>query len=311
MAESEWAVYAALAGNVAIATTKFIAAAVSGSSAMLAESLHSLVDSGDSLLLLFGRHRSRRPPDADHPFGHGQELYFWTFVVSILIFGAGGGFSVYEGLSHVLHPAVMENAKLAYIVLGIAAVFECASLFVGLWQFWPQVRGTGFWRAVRTGKDPTVFTVVFEDTAAVVGLVIAFLGIWLANTFRNPVLDGCASIAIGLLLMAVAVLLARESKGLLVGEAMDRASVEGVRQTMERDPAVTRVSRPLTVHFGPENILLAVDVEFGKGLSGPEVAAAIDRLESAVRQRYPKIRRIFIEAESIGAAVGEGRPAGP
>ena len=299
MAESRIAIYAALAGNAAVAITKGLAAGITGSSAMLSESIHSAVDTGNEALLLVGKRRSARPPDEAHPFGHGQELYFWTLIVSLVIFAGGGAVSCYEGILRLLNPSPPESSIWNYIVLGLAGIFEGASLYIGLRQFRRAYPGQPFWTVVRRSKDPTIFTVVFEDSAALVGLVFAFLGVYLSGRFGTSAFDATASILIGLLLMGVAVILVRESKGLLTGEAADREVQRGIRGILESDRDVVAANPPLTIYFGPETILLAAEIEFSDRLTAVQIGSAIDRLEAAVRSQYPKVKRIFIEAESI------------
>jgi cation diffusion facilitator family transporter len=301
MAESNKAIFAALAGNAAVAVTKMVAAAFTGSSAMLSEGIHSAVDTADEALLLLGKRRSALPPDEAHPFGHGQELYFWTLIVSLLIFGAGGAVSAYEGILRLLRPSPPESSVWNYAVLGIAAIFESGSLIVGLRQLREEYPNRTFFRVLRRSKDPTIFTVVLEDVAALIGLVIAFLGVYLSGRFRTSTFDGIASILIGVLLMGVALLLVRESKGLLTGEAADVEMQRGIREVLEADRDVSRVNPPLTMYFGPNTIMLAAEIQFRSDATAGEVARAVDRLESAVRRRWPKVKRIFIEAESIRA----------
>jgi cation diffusion facilitator family transporter len=298
-ATSKTAVYAAIAGNLAVAVTKFIAAFLTGSSAMLSEGIHSVVDTGNGLLLLWGIRRSRRPPDPSHPFGHGKELYFWTLIVAILIFAVGGGMSVYEGIVHLRHPSELKDPTWNYVVLALAAVFEGFAWTVAYKQL-RETRGRrNLWAAVRASKDPTTFTVLVEDSAAMLGLLVAFLGVYLGQRLHNPYLDGAASIVIGVILGAVAVVLARESKGLLVGESADPEVLASIRALAEADPAVERVGPPLTMHLGPHEVLLNLDIQFRKGLSAAEVEAAVDRLEKAIRAKHPEVKRIFIEAESL------------
>ncbi|MBI3804560.1 MAG: cation transporter [Nitrospirae bacterium] len=299
---SRRAIVAAIAGNVAIAVTKFIAAAISGSSAMLSEGIHSLVDTGNDLLLLLGLRLSRKPADTDHPFGHGKELYFWSLIVAILIFGVGGGMSIYEGILHLLHPNPIERPLVNYIVLALAAIFEGLSWQVGYSEFKAtQEKGIGLWEAIHSSKDPSLFTVLFEDTAALLGLLVAFLGIFLGHLLNNPYIDGSASVMIGAILAVTALLLAYESKGLLVGESANPKIVAGIRSLAEADPAVERITRALTMQLGPSEILLTMEIQFRKGLSAEALQAAIDRLEKAIRTRFPDIQRIFIESESITA----------
>jgi cation diffusion facilitator family transporter len=304
-------IVAAVCGNVAVAVTKFVAAFCTGSSAMLSEGIHSLVDTGNGLLLLWGIHRSRRPPDETHPFGHGLELYFWTLIVAILIFAVGGGVSVYEGVLRLLHPTPLEDPTWNYAVLGLATLFEGSAWFLAFKQFLAVKGDAGLWQAVRRSKDPTTFMVLFEDSAALIGLAVAFVGIAFGHLLGTPYLDAAASVIIGLLLAAVAAVLAHETRGLLTGESADPRVVASIRALAEADPAVERVRRPLTMHLGPEQVLLALDVQFRPGLTAPDVEAAVDRLEAAIRARHPKVRHIYLEAEAITARAGRPQPAAP
>lgn len=297
-------IFAAIAANLAIAITKFIAAAISGSSAMLSEAIHSSVDTSNELLLLLGLHNSQKPADASHPFGYGQELYFWTLIVAILIFAVGGGMSIYEGITHLLNPSPLEDPTWSYIVLGIAVVFEGFSWRVAWHEFLPYKGKQSIWQAIRNSKDPTIFTVLFEDSAALLGLAVAFLGVFLGHTFHNPYLDGTASIVIGLILALVAVVLAYESKGLLVGEGANTRIVNNVRDLAKTDPAVKEVMRVLTLHFSPHEILLNLEIQFQKNLSAQEVALAVDRMEKKIRSQLPDIKLIFIEAKSLSCNRG-------
>ncbi len=292
-------VYAAIAANLLIAVSKFGAAFLSGSSAMTAEGIHSVVDTGNEALLLLGLRRSRRPPDAAHPFGHGKELYFWSLIVAVVIFGVGGGMSILEGLLHLLHPSELRDPFWNYVVLGIAFVSEGTSWAIAMRELLRGKRQGNFWRTLRASKDPSVYTVIAEDSAALAGLLVAFLGVFLSHRLNNHYLDGGASILIGLILAAVALFLAFESRGLLVGESADQDLVRSVREVAAADAAVQRVHDPLTMHFGPREILLNLDVEFRAELSSEELAAAVDRLEAAIHGRHPEIRRIFIEAEAL------------
>jgi len=296
---SKKAIYAAIGGNLAIAVTKFIAATFTGSSAMLSEGFHSLVDTGNGGLLLLGTHRSKKPPDEVHPFGHGKELYFWTLIVAVLIFGVGGGISAYEGITHILHPSPLEDPTWNYLVLGLAVFFEGISFTVAFREFQKAKGDQGIWQAIRTSKDPTTFTVVFEDSAAMLGLMFAFLGVFLGHRLKNPYLDGAASIAIGITLATVAVLLIYESKGLLIGEGADPQTLNSIRALVEADASVEQVLRALTMYFGPHTVLLALEIEFHKGLSAADLESAVDRLEKAIRNQYSDIKHVFIEAESL------------
>jgi len=311
MASSKKAIYAAILGNFAIAVTKFMGAAVSGSSAMLAEGIHSLVDTGNGGLLLLGIRRSQRPPDATHPYGYGKALYFYTLVVAILIFGLGGGFSFYEGLLHTLDPGhggatsatifgiTIGGLMLNTIVLSAAIVFE-ALAFRTAWQEFNKQRGdTAFWDAVRTSKDPTTVTVLFEDSAAMAGLVVALVGVHLAHLLEMPILDGIASMAIGLILFAVAAFLAWESKKLLVGEAAHPDVQSDVRAIANEQPGVDALGRVLTLHMGPYSLVLNMEVNFTPDLTVAEITHTIDALEAAVRKAHPEIKYIFVEVKSL------------
>lgn len=296
--ESRTAIFAAIAGNVAIAATKLIAAFVTGSSAMLSEGIHSLVDTGNGGLLLLGLRKSRKPADASHPFGHGKELYFWSLVVAILIFALGGGMSVYEGVTHLAHPRAYDPTW-NYVVLGFAFVFEGFSFYFAYKAFRSEMRGQGVFKTIRASKDPTTFTVLFEDTAALLGLLVAFIGIFLGHQLNNPYLDGVASVIIGLILGVVAGFLAYESKGLLIGEGVDDGTLTSIRLLAASDAAVEEVKKSLTMHFGPQDVLLALDIRFKKHLKAAEIATAIDQIEKRIRDQHPEIKHIFIEAKSL------------
>lgn len=290
---------AAIAANIAIAVTKFVAAGVTGSSAMLSEAIHSVVDTGNGALLLWGLHRSRRPADEAHPFGHGKDLYFWSFVVAVLIFAGGGGISVYEGIDHLMHPPELGGPLWNYVVLGASALFEGSSLKIAFRQFRKSEGKRGIFHAIRASKDPSTFTVVLEDSAALFGILTAFLAIWLGHLFHNRYLDGVGAILIGLILTAVAVILARESHGLLVGESASRDVREHIHALATADRAVQFVRRAYTMHFGPDTVLLTMDVQFQEGLDSIEIEQAVDRIERQVRNAHPEIKYIYLEAESI------------
>lgn len=296
--ESKFAVFAAIAGNLAIAATKLTAAYFSGSSAMLSEGIHSIVDTGNGLLLLVGLKKSKKPADPRHPFGHGKELYFWPLVVAILIFALGGGMSVYEGVTHIIHPS-HADATWNYVVLAFAFVFEGISSIFAYRAFRGELKGQGAIKAIRASKDPTSFTVLFEDTAALAGLIVAFLGIFLGHLFHNPYFDGAASILIGVILALVAVFLAYETKGLLIGEGVNPETLESLRSIAGADPAVAEVRKSLTMHFGPHEVLLTLDVLFRKELTAEEISTAINRVEANIRAKHPEIKYIFIEAKAF------------
>ncbi len=296
-------VLAAILGNLAVAITKFVAAAITGSAAMLSEGIHSLVDTGNGLFLMLGIHLSRRPADEHHPFGHGLELYFWTLIVAVLIFGVGGGVSIYEGILHVQGPAETANPMVAYVVLGLAAVFEGISWAIALREFLREKGAVPFWKAIRASKDPTNFVVLFEDTAALLGLLVAFLGVWLGSTLKMPMLDGVASIVIGVILCTVASFLIYETRGLLVGETAGPDVLANVRKILAAEATVERHRPPLTLHLGPDNVLIALDVQFRDELTSDDIEAAVDRLEKSIREAHPEVSHIFLEAETIRSAL--------
>jgi len=295
---SKKVIYAALAGNSLIAVTKFGAAALTGSSAMLSEAIHSVVDTGNQGLLLLGLWRAKRPADAAHPFGYGMELYFYSFVVAIMVFAVGAGVSVYEGIDKLRFPHEITSPYVNYIVLTIALVFEGIAWTIAFREFQKTRGARSILDAVRRSKDPTVFTVLFEDTAAMLGLIAAFVGIGLGQIFDNPDFDAWASVAIGLILAGTACLLAIECKGLLIGEGASRAVIDGVKQVVAGRPGVLRVNELLTMHFGPDDILLNLSIDFADGLSSREVEDAISAFEQEIKREFPQIRRVFIEAQS-------------
>ena len=292
-------IYAAMAANFAIAVTKFIAASITGSSAMLSEGIHSVVDTGNELLLLLGIRLSKQPADDSHPFGYGQELYFWTLVVALFIFAIGGGMSLYEGINHLQRPEPLTDPFWNYVVLGLAVIFEGYSWNVALQQFLANKKEASFWKAIRASKDPTIFTILFEDTAALIGLFVAFVGVFSGHLLNNVYLDGVASIVIGVILCGVSILLASESKGLLIGEGADAETVANIRKITNEDPAVDKVMKVLTLHFGPQEILLNLEIKFVENLATEELAIAVERLESSISSSHPEIQNIFIEAKSI------------
>jgi len=296
MAESKFAVYGAIAANVAIAVTKFIVAGITGSPSMLSEGIHSVVDTANDGLLLVGMARSKKKPSVTHPFGHGRELYFWSLIVGVLIFGVGGGVSMYEGLLHVIKPHELEDPFWNYIVLAISAVFEGASFTIALRQF-NETRGdTPLLQAVHVSKDPSTYTVVAEDGAALAGLALAAIGVYASHALDKPEIDGMASILIGLLLCGVALLLIRESRGLLVGEGVKPETIQAIREIVTGEPHVKDLGPVLSMYLGAEEVLLTIDVHFAGHLSAAETAATIRRMEKEIRSRFPKIKRIYIEA---------------
>ena len=294
---SKTAIYAALVGNSLIAVTKFIAASVSGSAAMFSEGIHSVVDSGNQVLLLYGLKRAQKPPDAEFPFGHGKEVYFWSFVVAILIFGLGAGISLYQGWSHLSHPEPLGDLSLNYIVLGLAIAFEGGALFVAVREFNKSRGGRSVMAAVRGSKDPSLFVVVFEDSAAMLGLVVALAATYLYQVTGNILYDAGASICIGVILAATAAWLAYEAKGLLIGESAAPETVAAVNALVAAEEQVLAVNELITLHMGPSDIIVTLSVDFVDGIDSSVVEATVTRLNQAIKALDPNIRRVFIEAE--------------
>jgi cation diffusion facilitator family transporter len=293
---SRLAVLAAIASNLAIAAMKFVAAAVSGSSAMISEAIHSLVDTGDGVLLWIGIERSRRPADDLHPFGHGNELYFWTLVVAVLVFAVGGGMSIYEGILHLWHPRPPTRGLWTYGVLAASLVFEGTSWLFS-WRAFRRERGRrGVWETISTGKDPSSFAILFEDSAAISGLGAALIGIWLSRRLHNSLPDALASLVIGAILMVSAILLARATLRLLTGQVADPALIKAIRAETAADPAVRSVGRVRTVHFGPETVVSEIELGFSRELNADEVGDAIDRISLRLKRDHPNLKYIVIEA---------------
>lgn len=302
---SKIAIYTALGANICIATVKFIAASVTGSSAMISEGIHSTVDSGNALLLLLGVKRSKKPADAGHPFGHGKEIYFWTLIVAILVFSLGGGMSVYEGISHIQNPVELRDPFWNYIVLFASMIFEGASLLYTVKQFNKSRGKLSFWKELSMSKDPGLFAVIYEESAAIAGLLIALAGVFLGHYFNNPLFDAVASMLIGLVLILVAITMVRESKGLLVGESASSSIVKGIYEIVNSEDKVKTLYYPLTMHLAPNEILLALDVEFSKEMSVDELFNTVTHLEEQIKSKYPTVKKIYIEAKNFE---GRDRP---
>jgi cation diffusion facilitator family transporter len=285
---SNLVVWAALAGNLAIAIVKFGAAAVSGSAAMLSEGVHSLVDTGNEVLLLYGMKRSSRPPDRTHPLGYGRELYFWSFVVALLIFAIGAGVSVYEGIAHLTNPEAIRSPHIVFIALGISAVFEGGSWWIAFREFTASQGGRSLWQAFRQSKDPPSFMVLFEDSAALAGITVAAAGTAIALGTGDPRWDGAASLAIGLILAVVAALLARESKALLIGE--------------RADPALSAAIMTLTIQLAPDQVVVNLSLEFDDDLRTPAIEAAVIDLERRIRAAHPQVSAIFVKPQTAHEA---------
>ena len=288
--------YVAAGANLAIAATKFVVAALSGSSAMLSEGFHSLVDIGNEALMLVGMGRSRRKPDQDFPFGYSRELYFWSFIVAMLLFGGGGGMSILQGVTRLRHPIHLGAPFWTYIVIASAFVFEAISFFIALQEMRRRRIPGRLWQKIHRSKDPSLFTVLIEDFAALLGLVVAALGVYLTHAFHDPAFDAGASVLIGLILCFAGIALAYESRGLLLGESASPPIVADICRIVGRDPRISVVRAPLTMQLGPSDILLNLDVEFRQGISAKDHVQAIRDIEDEVRKAHPSIRRIFIEA---------------
>lgn len=291
-------IYAALAGNLAIALTKFAAAFFTGSSAMLSEGVHSLVDTGNGGLLLYGMHRAARPADSTHPFGHGRELYFWSFIVALLVFALGAGVSFYEGVMHIMAPEPVANPMVNYVVLAFSLLFEGGSWWVALKEFRKTKGRLGWFQAVRLSKDPSVYTVLFEDSAALLGLLVAFAGISAAEFFDIPEFDGVASLGIAAILGMTAIFLARESKGLLLGEPASREVQAKVLAIAQQDAAVQRANGLVSVHIGPEEIIAGLSVEFEDHVAAPEIEACVERIEARLKAEVPTVKSLFVKPQT-------------
>jgi cation diffusion facilitator family transporter len=291
---SKKVIYAALLGNLAIAATKFFAAFWTGSSAMLSEAVHSLVDTSNQGVLLYGLRRAARPADAKHPFGYGMEIYFWSFVVALFIFALGGAVSVYEGVHRVLEPAPIESPWINYLVLFACMIFEGLSFRVAWREMRERYPHLGPWAAIKASKDPSVFAVLLEDAAALTGLALALAGLALAQLTGDGRFDGFASIAIGLLLVVTAAVLSREVLSLMTGESASNEVLENVRDILKADARVKSAPEVLSLHLGPQNILLAISIDFDDAMGSPEVEAAAHDLTAALRQSHPAIGRVYL-----------------
>ena len=297
----------ALAANVGIAVAKFAAAALTGSSAMLTEGVHSLVDSTNQLLLMYGQRRAAKPADARHPAGYGRELYFWSFVVALLVFALGAGVSVYEGVVHVLAPEEAVSPLIGYIVLAVAFALEGGSTIAAFREFDRARAGKSWWRALVETKDATTVIVLLENGAAMAGIVIAAIGLGLSQLTGNPRYDGIASILIGVLLGGVAIFLAREAKGLLIGESADPALIDGLRKAATRD-GIMGIGEIMTLHNAPEQIVAAMNVDFDNRLMASDVERLVEEIEHAVQTEFPSVTRVYVRPhEDAGKKFGDGR----
>lgn len=289
--------FGALAANLGIGVAKFVAASITGSSSMLSEGFHSCVDSLNQVLLLYGQHRARRPPDAAHPFGYGRELYFWAFVVALLIFALGAGISIYEGVRHIAEPEPLTSPTVNYVVLAIGFALEGSSWALALREFARAKGDAGWWQAFRRSKDPAGFMVLFEDSAAIAGLLIAGTGIWASHHWNRPDLDGYASVAIGGLLAIVAMVLAREAKGLLIGERADPAIIAEVYRLVDHHPAIAAVNHVRTIHTAPDQVFVAISADFHDAVTMGEGERLIEEIETRLKAALPMLSSIYIRPE--------------
>ena len=306
--QSNRTLWIALAANLGIAVSKFVAAAITGSSAMLTEGVHSVVDSTNQLLLMWGRRQSRKPPDKYHPFGYGRELYFWSFVVAVLVFALGAGVSIYEGIIHILEPEEAVSPLIAYAVLAVAFLLEGWSTLEAFNEFRAAKGALGWFEAIGRSKDPPTFIVLLENGAAMAGIVAAAIGLFLSQLTENPFFDGAASVVIGVILGFTALLLARESKGLLIGEAADPELVDGLRDLASDQPGVVGVGHVLTVHSAPDQVTVMINVDFDNDMRAGEVERIVGETEREARRRWPQVRRLFIRP--MQGAADERKPHG-
>ena len=307
MAKNHASIYSALIADVLIATVKFIAGARTNSSSMISEGIHSLVDTTNQILLLYGLKRSARPPDKYRPFGYGKELYFWSFIVSILIFGLGGGLSIYQGILHIRKAEPLINPTLNYIVLGFSFLFDGASFTIAIREFNKARGNMGFWKAVVNSKDPSSFLVLFEDGAAVFGLVIVFILMLINHAFNMPFLDGVASIFVGLLLVFASFILARESRSLLMGEGIAPETQQKIKQLVEKDAAVTKVGNILSTYESPDEIVLMLIVYFKTELDTEEITDAIERVREGIKKEYKLVEFVIIQPQAMPVHRGSSK----
>ena len=301
--------FGALAANLGIGVAKFVAAGITGSSSMMSEGFHSCVDSLNQVLLLYGQHRAKRPADAAHPFGYGRELYFWAFVVALLIFTVGAGVSFYEGYQHIQHPEPMRDPLVNYIVLALSLALEGTSWFIALREFGHAKGELGWWQAVRRSKDPAGFIVLFEDSAAITGLLIAAAGVFASHALNRPELDGYASIAIGCVLAIVAGFLAREAKGLLIGERADAGLIQEIQSMVDGHPAIASVNHVRTIHTAPDSVFVAISADFHDQVTMGEGEAMIEELERKLKAALPILSSIYIRPEKREDAAVYAPPA--
>ncbi|MHA4895930.1 cation diffusion facilitator family transporter [Pedobacter sp. PWIIR3] len=298
---SKKSIYSALIANLLIAITKFIAGALSSSAAMISEGIHSLVDTVNQLLLLFGIHQSKKPADAARPFGYGKELYFWSFIVSILIFGLGGGLSIYQGITHIIHPDELRDPTWNYVVLGLSVIFEGSSLYIAWKEFNETRQGDSWWRSIIQSKNPASFLVLFEDGGAVLGLIIVAICLFIGHHFNLPYMDGLASLLVGLLLVAISMILARESRSLLMGEGIATETQQKIISLAQHDETVIQARHILSTYQSPEEVVLMLIIAFKDDLDTEDINKAIIRIRRSIKAAFPLVSFIIIQPEAVKA----------
>jgi cation diffusion facilitator family transporter len=297
--ESKTAILASLAGNGLIAITKFVAAAFTGSSAMLSEGIHSVVDTGNQILLLRGLHLSKKPANDAHPFGFGKEIYFWSFIVAILLFTFGGALSMYEGVKHLKHPEPITDILTNYLVLGFAFIFEGYAFWIAYKSMKKTTKHFHWFRSVNRAKDPSIIVVLLENSAAMLGLLVAFIGITLSYFLDLTYFDAIASMGIGVILLVIAIWLAIESKKLLIGESANPTLVKNITDLLNAAPEIDRVQKVLTLHMGPEEVLVNLYADFKDDISSQQIEETVTQLENKIKALSTDITWVFIAAKSF------------
>lgn len=294
---SRLVLYAALAGNLLVAVTKFVAAWITGSSAMLSEAVHSTADTSNEILLIHGERRAKRPPDDSHPLGYGREVYFWSFMVSVLLFALGAGVSFWEGVRHVMSPEPVKNAIVSYVVLVVAAIFEGASWWFALREFRRRMGSRGMLQTAQETKDPSTIMVFLEDSAALIGIAFALAGIAAAEVLHQPIYDGVASIAIGILLAVVALFTAHENKQLLIGEAARPALVESIGRIASSEPGIAAYNGLITIQLAPHEVVAALSLDFEDSLQASELQRVVRHLEGRIREKHPDVVLLLVKPQ--------------
>jgi cation diffusion facilitator family transporter len=288
-------IYVALAADFGIAVAKFIAAAATGSAAMISEGIHSVIDTINQLLLLWGIKKSKKKADEERPFGYGKELYFWSFVVSLLLFSVGGCISFYEGILRIKKPDEVIDQKWNYIVLGVSFLLTAITVIITLKRFNRQRGDLGFFEAIRKSRDPSVFIVLLGDIGDLIGLLIAFFGVLLGHLLHNPYYDGIASMVIGIFLIGISIVLVRESRSLLMGESVSKKTIQEIIALTEADPSIVKVKRHFSMYMSPDEVVLQMIAVFKKDLTTREITEAIKRIIKIIQEKFPRMKQIFIE----------------